>query len=361
MRITFALLLAACATTSPAPAPKPVPTPPPPPREAVCPAKAPAMNEEEGVVPFGVARIEKVCIFGEGAKLAEVVSKREGEVLKLSSVQEDLRALYALGTVRDVHISADVLDEKRVVLSYVVTDFPLIRSVKFEGATAFPHGELLARAPPGERSSPHELERLKRVLLGHYLTNGWADVRIDTSGLEEVTYRITEGQRRVVKAVRFEGNKRGKTAELSKVVGARAATPYRAQQLEADQQVLASWYYDRGMINAVVRAEPKPAKGTPGAVDVVYTCEEGDVYSLDQLEVTGGPDGLAPKLRGELQLKRGETFNRGKIRDAMTRMRDRAHALGFLIDLTPHTSVNPEAKTVSLNFEVSKVPGLLPF
>ncbi len=366
MRPAFALLLVACATTAPSPAP-PVfePAPAAPPREALCPAEAPPPDETEGAVPFGVARVVKVCVFADNERTARDVEgrvlKREGAVLQLEVVRDDLRALFALGTLRDVHVSADVLDPQRVVLSYVVRDYPLIRSVKFEGAAAFPRGELLARAPPGERASPHALERLKRALLEHYRANGYADVHIETSGLEEATFSITEGQRFTVKAVRFEGVKRGRAAELVKGVEVQPGDPFRRDQVEEAQLAIEHWYYDNGMINAGVRFEPRPVKGSDGALEVVFAIEEGDVFRIAKVEVSGGPPGLPEKLRAVIEVKPGDVFSRAKTSKSILRLYGRARELGFLVDFTPQTSVDAARKTVELTFVVEKQAGYLPF
>src|SRR5258705_6236910 len=64
--------------------------------------------------------------------LKYVVQTKKGDILNQSTVQRDVRAIYALGTIEDVKVHSEP-GEKGVVVTYVVQERPYIRRVAYMG------------------------------------------------------------------------------------------------------------------------------------------------------------------------------------------------------------------------------------
>jgi outer membrane protein assembly factor BamA len=138
-------------------------------------------------------------------------------------------------------------------------------------------------------------------------------------------------------AVRFEGNHALEAAELATVVG---SDPGDGAVL----RVLAL-YYDHGFVEAQVNVTRE--RGTDGAITAVFHIEEGPVYRLGRVQITGDVRGLAPALP-----RAGTIFERSAIVRALEVLRTRYRAVGPEPLVTPFSSVDRERHVVELRIGV---------
>jgi outer membrane protein assembly factor BamA len=142
-------------------------------------------------------------------------------------------------------------------------------------------------------------------------------------------------------AVRFEGNHALDTAALAAVVGP-------GPDDHASLRVL-SLYYDHGFVEAEVNVTRE--RGSDGVTTTVFHVEEGPVYRLGRVQVTGDVRGLSPAWPRD-----GTVFDRSSIVRALELLRARYRAVGPEPLVTPISSVDRERHVVELRIDVELPP-----
>ncbi len=353
------LVLAACAT---APAPRPEPVAPPAPVEPKCPTTPPpTAGAPRDVLGSTIAM---VCLVGASEdaylRLHELVAPQEGQRLAAESVRETLEALYGLGLVRDAAAVAEPLGDGRVVLSYVVSEYPFIRRVTFEGAKSIVPRDLEEVASPGNRASPLELKRLERAVTKAYVEQGFKAVSVERKGVEDVVLHIDEGPRSVVKAIRFPGAKTVAEGELLKALKSMVGLPFREDRLEADALAVSQVYYDHGMVNVSVEPAFGPLQA-PGATELVFTIAEGPIFKVGKLTVSGVPLGPEKQLMRGFESKAGSVFSRSALKRDIERLRDRAKEHGVTVEVTPITNIDTDKKLIDVDLSLERRDGRIEF
>jgi outer membrane protein insertion porin family len=358
------LVLSACVT--PVAAKKEVaaaPVAPALPQVAECP-KAPVAFTETGEL-LG-AKIEKVCLVGASEDtylgMHEFVAPREGSLLELGAVRDDLETLFQRHLLRDVVAVAQPLASKGVVLTYVVTEYESITAVDFTGVSVVRPDEFTEIAHAGMRASPYVLKRIVEAVKALYEDLGHAQAKVDFSvkslgeGKAALTLNVDEGAQVRVTSISFEGARQLSEFELRKVVRSELAAPYRKDFAERDALALVTLYYDKGMVNAAVTSHTRPLAAPPGAVALVFDVTEGDVFRMGKLSLTGFSLGSEKDLLKQLESKPKNVFSRSAVQRDMERLRTRAQVQGHVVEITPLTTVDPVKKTIDVALEVVKKP-----
>jgi outer membrane protein insertion porin family len=360
------LLLAGCATTSavvkPVEAsPAPVAAPP---AVAVCPTAAVKYSEPSAAIS-GV--VEKVCLVGAGEdsylRLHELVAPREGAPLDTEGVRADIEALFDQGLLKDVVVVAQPLPGKGVMLSYVVTEYEWISRVDFTGVTAVKTDDLNQLAHAGLRANPFLLKTISDQVqslyegLGYPQAKAVATVKSLGGGNSALTLAVEEGPQVRVAEITFEGAKKLAEVELRKSLRSVIGTPYLKDLVERDTLAITSAYFDHGMVNANVTNTTRPfAAGPAGAVEVVFQVKEGEVFRLGKLALTGFSIGAEKDLLKALEAKPKSVFSRAVLQRDMDRLRARAKEKGYVVEVTPLTTIDADKKIIDVAFELEKRP-----
>jgi outer membrane protein insertion porin family len=311
--------------------------------------------------------VEKVCLVGASEdsylRLHELVAPREGVPLDADAVRGDIEALFEQGLVRDVVVVAQPLPSKAVVLSYFVTEYEWLSKVNFSGAKAVKPDELAQVAHAGLRASPFVLKMLSGQVKALYAGLGYpqatavAALKSVGGGNAELTLQIDEGTRVTVGAITFVGAQHVGEAELRKALKCELGAPWLDDLVERDAFALTAVYYDHGHVNVrvVPSSHPLPAPG--GAVELVFTVTEGDIFHLGKLALTGFSLGAEKDVLKLMESKPKSVFSRTVLQRDIERLRDRAKVQGFVVEVTPLTAVDSEKKIIDVTFELEKKPG----
>lgn len=343
----LALLPLACATT-PAPRATAVDVRP---TEVRCPTAPPATAEWAPQRVFG-ARVEKVCLLGAGdetsLRLREAVAPREGLALDADGVRYDLLDLYRTELVSEARVYAELLPSKGVVLTFVVTERPLVTSVQVEGAPSLPEEVRRALQLTGVRDTPSQRERLIEQATTFYEGAGYPEATVAVEAVTPGALRVlvSEGKRVLVNAVRFEGVKQVAEAELAKLVLTKRGAPVRQAVLDADVLQLTGLYLDRGLVSATVST--KQVAVADGNVDVVFVTQEGDLYRVGAIAVKGFA--VAPAVLKRLESKTGTVFSRSVMRRDLERL-GALEGVAGRYEVLPLTSIDSAKKRIDVTFE----------
>lgn len=283
-----------------------------------------------------------------------------GEPMDPSTVRDDIRRILELRVFEDVRVHAD-RSPAGPVITYEVVERPLVRRVHVSGLGEGVQEPRLKRVA-GEVFVPARLHRLAAKVASEHEREGYAEAvarvrgRRADSGHVDVCFVVEPGRRWVVERLDFVGNERIDDATLGELVSTfedRVNAPggvYREDLLRVDRRRIAAAYYDRGMIDARI-SEPRTT-WEDGGLHVQIPIEEGPVYALGEVTVTGSLDGSEREYLELAGLRSGETFSRERVGAAFERIRERDAHRG--VEVWPATTFHRDVHTVDLEIQIRR-------
>jgi outer membrane protein insertion porin family len=247
-----------------------------------------------------------------------------------------------------------------------------IDEVRIEGAQALPAAQVIDAADlkastwrwwkfswltHGGRLDPDDYRRDTQKVRDYYRSQGFLDVQVEEldaekacvvkdlangSGWIDVVIRVKEGRRYAVGSIQFEGNRMGAanpifaSEALARVVKEaslrRGAHPaendhlvsgdwYATATVEAAADKLREYYGQMGYLNAQVNVIRRPNLAT-GAIDLRFVLEEGERFSVRNLEIQGNTKTRFNVIARELALGPGEVFDLARMRVSEARLRN---------------------------------------
>ncbi|MFO0601355.1 MAG: POTRA domain-containing protein [Myxococcaceae bacterium] len=366
--LTALAWLAGCATASTTTTA--APPPPPAPVELKCPTALSTTLTGNAIALEGAA-VDKVCLVGASddtyLRLHELVAPREGSPLAAATTRDDLLALFDTQLLKNAVAVADKLPNGHVMLTYFVTEQDVVTKVSLEGAPSLPPELQKQLQVHGFRATAAQRARLTTEASGWYEEAGFNHATVEVTakntapGACELVVNVVEGPRQTLHAVRFEGLKRVAAADLQKEMKSKIGAPVVPALLEVDAFRMTAVYYDRGMVNVNFEQKQVELDTPPGAVDVVFTVTEGDVYKIGALTFTGFSLGDDKDLLKTFESKKGTVFSRAALQRDMERIKDRAKKKGAVVEVTPLTNIEKDKKSIDVTFELEKKPGPIQF
>jgi len=310
----------------------------------------------------------------EAQAVARALKSKLGEPFDPDNTAEDLRALYALGYFKDIRLLVQ-READGIIYVVEVTERPVIRDIKLVGNDSISE-EDLAEVVELKRFSILDQEEVRKAaakIQEKYVEKGFFLAEV-TPRIEEregsegaavnVFFDIRENAKVQVKEIRFIGVEKLDRRKLLAVMALRPGSLlsfltnegiYRDEMLERDVAVIQQIYYDEGYIN--VRVDPPSVSISPDKRDVyiTITVHEGDQYRIGELDVVGDLIEPREELLSKLGAKTGSVFSSTALRTDLEALTNVYHDEGYAyVNVNPATMVNPEAKTVSITFEIDK-------
>jgi len=325
------------------------------------------------VVVTGNRRVERSTIMS-------VLKQKKGESFFLDKVDEDIRAIYRLGHFRNVVAELSTNEAGETLITYRVTEKPVIRDLTFEGTKELAQEKvsdafgLKKNAIYSARGVDAGVAKIKKLYAeeGYYL----ADVRVETqelaSGDLKMKVIVTEGDKVLIRTIRFIGNKQYsddvfignrllfkggimETKESWFMSWLTGAGTYKEEQLKNDALLIADHYFNNGFINVKV-GEPKVTLSPDKKyLDVEIEISEGEQFRFGELEFRGETADARRELGDRLKMKPGEIFNRSFLRMDVTTLTDWFADKGYAFaNIVPQTRVDQEKRVVDISFDVEK-------
>lgn len=290
----------------------------------------------------------------------EAIELPVDEPIDAATVRSDIRRILELAVFADVRVHADTSPRGLTVI-YEVVERPLVREVHVSGLGEGVEEHRLD-AVADEVFVPQRLHRLARKLQSDHRREGYADAVARVRGRRvgsravDVCFAVDAGRRWLIEDLEFDGNDRLSDDELHALVetfDGRVNDPggvYREDLLATDLQRITAAYYDRGMVGVRV-SEPRTEWKRDG-LHVRVPIEEGPVYRLDRVTVTGDLDGPPRAYLQLLALRSGDTFSRERVTEGLERIRERDADRGT-VEVRPTTDIDGESHTIDLEIEVT--------
>jgi outer membrane protein insertion porin family len=298
------------------------------------------------------------------------LESQPGKPFDREALDKDIRAIYAMGFFDQVKAESTA-EARGVVITFRVTERPLVRTVTVEGTDEVKKEEVegALRIRPHTILDPGKAREGIEAAKKLYSEKGYldADITYTTSPVGEnevdVAYKVTEGPLIRIGDITFEGNDAFSARTLRGIMQTKeewifsfvtGAGNLNKDVLKADVERLTAWYYDHGYV-AVHIDEPKVERRDEGLTVLVHI-DEGPQYHVGEVKVAGKdiPPQTADAV-SKLATKTGEVFEASTLRDDVQLLTDRMSEDGYAFaKIDPDTMVNAEAKTVEVTFQVDR-------
>jgi len=314
-------------------------------------------------------RVEGLKRVSEAAVINELPI-RIGQTLTEERAGEVVQALYASGFFKNVSLGQD-----GQTLVIKVEERATISKLTFTGVKEKEKVQKLLREvglAEGRLYDPNVIGKAQRELEKYYFSKGRYNVRIEPTvtetspGLMEVTLCIYEGDMAKIKQIKIIGNcvfkesdlldefRSAKTNILSWFTG---NDQYAKEKLNADLEILRSYYLDRGYIHFQI--ESVQVSLTPDKKDIYITIhiKEGEQYVFGETTLSGRFVAPEKDLLCLIEpLEPGATFSRKVLLDVKQALEDRMGSEGYYqSEARLDHFINEQKRTVNIRF--SLIPG----
>lgn len=170
-------------------------------------------------------------------------------------------------------------------------------SFRVEGNQRIQTSTIIARTgiTPGKSVTAGQLNDAYQSLLDSGL---FETVELDPQG-STLVIRVEE--RPTINEISFEGNKRIKDEDLSKIVESQSRRVFNPRQAERDAARIAEAYSQTGRVAATVT--PRIIRRSDNRVDLVFEISEGDTIEIERVSFVGNRAFSDRRLRQVLQTK----------------------------------------------------------
>src|SRR5919109_4859376 len=290
---------------------------------------------------------------------------RVGDEFSVTRIREDILRIYRLGFFKDVQVDVEEF-EGGVRVTFIVVEEPLARNIIIIGTQAIKHEEiesklaLKANSVLNRNQVRDSLDKIKQLYQekGYYFAE--AEAVYTDVGPEEIdlTIRITEGEKILIKRITFVGNRAIEPWELKNVMETKEATlisfitgtgVYQRETLRNDLRRLEAFYQTRGFLRVEVsepdvRVDPK-ARG----IFITIAVKDQDQYRVGRLQVAGDELFSPAELKGLMRLQEGEIFDRSQLANDVLAVSDRYTERGYAFaDVVPLTNIDQERQLVNI-------------
>ncbi|MDE2292157.1 MAG: outer membrane protein assembly factor BamA [Elusimicrobia bacterium] len=312
------------------------------------------------------------------------IKARRGDLYDRTDLDRDIEAVLGLGGFERVAADITSLTDRpvppqysgtapspwEVRLTFLIEEKPLVRKIDFPGRKKMSKGRLLdaMSLKKGDPFSRSKLREDSDKLLEEYRKKGFLratvdpDVSIDTAaGKADVTFRIYEGPRSKLVAVRFEGAEQLAPRKLLKGVknkpGWLFANPYSAKELPADLEKVASTYKNDGFLDAKVLSSTVTFNPAETEATLTIRVQEGPQYRYGDTTFSGQTLYVSSTLAKTLEYRKGRVFDEEKfnlsIRDIQELFAEKGR-LRAVVD--PVKTYNTKTGLTDVRFDIQEGP-----
>src|SRR5437667_4173731 len=264
-------------------------------------------------------------------------------------VQEDIKALYKTGYIRNVRIFAQPQGDGVKVIVAVQTR-AIVREIEIVGAERIKPKRLRKeiKVSLNHAVDEQQLEEAREKIIEVYQGHGFNDVNVqfrvdpidEKRGTARVVFTVNEGVQGAISQVRFEGNAHISDRTLRKKMKTRGRTLIYFMdksgrldevQLEQDLDKIREYYQDHGFIDVEIK-DVRKERTEKGPMIITIVISEGPQYHVRKLTITGYQHTTEPKVRTLLKMKEGSVYSPKQLRDDAKAVAD-AYGSGGYVDL----------------------------
>ena len=269
----------------------------------------------------GLQRVEAGTVFAS-------IPVRVGDTYSDEKAAASIRALFALGLFKDVHIEA-----RDGVLVVVVEERPTIADVQFTGVVEFDKDVLkksLRDVGLGE-GRPYDkalVDRAEQELKRQYISKSMYATEVVTTvtpierNRVNLSFAVSEGETAKIRSIHVVGAKAFSESQLldqfdqdsgSWLSWYTKSNRYSRTKLNADVETLRSFYLSQGYLEFRVDSTQVAISPDKQGIDITVNITEGDRFVVSKIKMAGNYLGKDEEFQSLIRIKAGAAYNADQV------------------------------------------------
>ena len=276
------------------------------------------------------------------------VSARVGQELDRAALSEDIRALQRTGAFSYAEARLQAAPDGGLILVYRVTGRPKIRTLTVTGADYLGNKKVrnLMEIGAGDRVDTALLGQKAQKVHESYRKDYFPAAKVtgtlhpvaSNPEYTDVNLQVEEGQRAVVRNIRFSGRQHISRRELLKLMTQKQSSwlswinndgVYEPARVLADREIIRGAFLDRGYLAATV-SEPVFKYVGRKKIDITFTVSEGPLYQVGSWQIAGVTQFPSNEVTRGVMAPPGSRAALGHITRSAQNIRDFYGSRGFL-------------------------------
>jgi outer membrane protein insertion porin family len=298
------------------------------------------------------------------------ISQHPGEPLNRDAVSNDIKAIYQMGFFDTVGVEQRYQNSKEILV-YKVKERAQVTDVKIVGMKAIrtDDDKIIAamKVHPGSILDRARVNETIKGIKDAYQDKGYSDVTVEYKEIPQPNnseigqFVVTEGPRTYITQINFTGNHAFSSRELRSEMdtGTHNILSWITNQgvldhkkLQEDVDRIAAFYYDHGYLNVHVN-EPTITRN-PKGLTLVVNVDEGPLYKVGAVELTGDLKYPRSELTPLLTIKAGDQFRGSTLEHNVLTLSDFYSNRGYaFVNVNPKTALEPTTRTVNIQFNIN--------
>ena len=298
---------------------------------------------------------------------------RVGDEFSVTRIREDILRIYRLGFFKDVQVDVEEF-EGGLRVTFIVVEEPLVRNIIITGTQAIKREEvegklaLKANAVLNRNQVRDSLDKIKQLYQekGYYFAE--AEAIYTEAGPDEIdlTIRITEGHKILIKRITFVGNRAAEAWELKNAMETKEANllsfitgsgVYQRETLRNDIRRIEALYQTRGFLRVEVGEPEVRVDQQANGIFITIAIKEQDQFRVGRVRVEGDDLFSADELKRLMRLQEGEIFDRSQLSNDILQITDRYTERGYAFaDVVPVTEIDQAKHLVNVNVRIDRGP-----
>ena len=309
----------------------------------------------------GLQRISATAVFG-------LLNIRVGDQVDQTDIANIIRDVFSSNYFSNI----EVLVEDNVLVIRV-EERPTVSEINIDGNKLIKSEMLLenlagAGLSVGQVYMPSIMEGMQLALEEQYVAQGMYGANVELEVVEQPRNRVilnvdvTEGQAARIVHINIEGNTVFDDDELVELFELKEShftsffrkdDRYAREKINGDLERLTSWYMDQGYINFEIASTQVSVSPDKEEVYITINVSEGEVYTVNEVQLAGNLVDSEDLLRLLLQVRNGQVFSQQMVTSSAAFMKQLLGNRGyFFAEVEGVPRINEEDKSVDITFFV---------
>ncbi len=331
------------------------------------------LARDVGMKVFRREKVAEVIITGnkriESEAIKKIMKTKKGDIYLADYLRDDLKSIYKMGYFGDVRVESSSTPTGQVV-TFRVAENETIRNIRIKGNKKFDDEKIKdgINVKSGSILNIIKLQDDLKQIKNLYKEKGYHHVKV-TYEIEPVSenradldFVIAEGEKVLIKEIRFEGNKAYDSETLKDLIKTEekgffswltSSGDLDHEVLDQDVSKIAAHYHNSGYIQAKV-AEPELIyKGKWIYINIKI--DEGPQFKVGEVDIEG--ELIQPKgeLLKQIKIAKEKVYNRELIREDVLTLQDIYSDAGYAYaDISPRIDQDPKKLTANITYLINK-------
>ena len=322
---------------------------------------------------FHKAMITKIEITGnkriEADAISQVINSKEGDILKIDNITEDIKKIYKMGYFEEVTAEQTELD-KGIEVTFNVVEKPTVRVVKFKKNHAFDDEEIfeIINTRTGSILNINKINADVQRIRMMYVEKNYYNCKVEyeikhlKDNQANIDFIVDEGKKIKVEKIFFDGNTYFSDKKLKKIIETKEKGVFsfftssgnlNEIEVKNDAVRIEALYNNNGFIETKV-SDPDIKIGKK-SIQIFFKIDEGSKYKINWIQISG--DLIIPEseMLAKIKSKQGQLYNRELIRKDINATSDIYLNKGFAnVDITPLIKKSESDDLMNVNFYIKK-------